>query len=178
MGVPSFSLLPKLAAASSSLDAWEQAINQVNWSQVNLSTLVQGATRTPSHFGVSLPLVGGTTIRVLFEGTGFQYGPLGNPSAGTVSKASISQGLEILAQTSFQPTSLQTIQQVLISDLNDDSRLGESTFSFLRSRLETGLLPSLALSAQLATQAEGNTGTRAFTFLVTRTEDTGVSSAQ
>jgi hypothetical protein len=178
MGDPSFSLLPKLAAASSPLDAWEQAINQVNWSQVNLNTLALGVTRTPSQFGISLPLLGGATVKVLFEGTGFQYNSLGIPSGGTVSKGSISQGLVTLAQTSFLPTSLQTIQQVLLSDLSDDSRLGESTFSFLRSRLEPGLLPSLALSAQLATQAEGNTGTRAFTFLVTRTEDTGVSSAQ
>jgi hypothetical protein len=66
----------------------------------------------------------------------------------------------------------------LLSDLSDDNRLGQATLGFLRSRLDLGPLPSLALTAELATQSEGNTGTQTFTFVVTRTGNTaGESSA-
>jgi Ca2+-binding RTX toxin-like protein len=163
---------------AASFDSWEQAFNLVDWTKVSLTTLSLGAKRTPSQLELLLPLADGTTAQVLFEGTGFQYNFLGIPSGGTVSKGTISKGPLVLAQSAFQPTSLLTIQQVLLSDLGDDNRLGQATLGFLRSRLDLGPLPSLALTAQLATQSEGNTGTQPFTFVVTRTGNTaGESSA-
>jgi len=152
MADSSLFLLPQLAAASSSFEDWEQAFNQVNWSNVSLNTLLQGANRTPSQISVSVPLTDGTTARVLFEGTGFQYDFLGIPSAGTLSKGTISKGSTILVQSAFQPTTLQSIATVLSQDLSDDNRLGENTLNFLRSRLEFGSIISLAVSPAAVTE--------------------------
>lgn len=165
-----FPLLTNTVSASPPVDLWEQAFTQINWSKVNPISLQRGSQRTNSQFSLSLPLLDGTTGTLLFEGTDFRYNVLGIPSGGTVTKATFSNGSGILAQSAFLPTSLPVILNEVAKDYGDDGRLGEITLSFLRSRLEPPPIPSLlAISPLQATQNEGNAGSRAFTFLVSRT---------